>query len=52
MFVNRLGSELSSLLDHSGKMQDSTSNIWKVLDEKVITRILGLADLKAMDWAG
>ena len=48
--MNRLGRELTSLLDHSGKVQDSTSNIWNELDGKVITRILGLVGLKVRDW--
>lgn len=48
--MNRLGRELINFLDHSGKVPDSTSNIWNELDGKVIMRMLGLEDLKVSDW--
>lgn len=49
IWVNRFGSELTSFLDHSGKMQDSTSNIWNELEGKTIMRRLELEGSKDSD---
>lgn len=52
MCVKRFGRALANFFDHSGNEQDSTSNIWNVLEGNAMTRRLGWLGSKAIAWAG